>query len=126
VAVADPGELRRVEEVLESEEQDAANKLVTTWAKLEKIVGAEDRLERLADDVAQHYRARCEVSEGKAMVVAYSRRIAAELTGLLRDRLGDGGVDCVISAQATDPHLISQFRRSTPELKEVAKRFKDP
>ena len=55
IAVADPEELRRVEEVLEAEEQEAANKLVTAWAKLEKVVGADDRLQRLADDVAEHY-----------------------------------------------------------------------
>ena len=60
------------------------------------------------------------------MVVAYSRRIAAELTGLLRERLGGDAVDCVISAQATDRQEISRFRRSKPELKELAKRFKDP
>ena len=30
--------------------------------------------ERLADDIAEHFTARCEVLEGKAMVVAYSRR----------------------------------------------------
>ena len=126
IAVADPEELRRVEEVLETEEQEAANRLVTTWAKLEKVVGAEDRLRRLADDVVEHYRERCEALEGKAMVVAYSRRIAAELTGLLHDQLGYEAVDCVISAQATDPPVISRFRRSKPELRELARRFKDP
>ena len=126
VAIDDPDELRRVEEVLEAEEEDAATKLVTTWAKLEKVVGAPDRLRRLADDTAEHYRERCDALEGKAMVVGYSRRIASELTHLLRERLGDHAVDCVISAQATDRQEISHFRRSKPELKELAKRFKDP
>ena len=50
---------------------------------------SEDRLQRLAEDVAEHFRERCEALEGKAMVVAYSRRVAAELTELLRERLGD-------------------------------------
>lgn len=126
IEIEDPEELSKVEEVLEDEEAAAAHRLVTAWAKLEKVVGAPERLERLADDVVEHYRARCEVQEGKAMVVAYSRRIAAELTGLLRERLGEEAVDCVISAQATDPPEISRFRRSKPELKEIAKRFKDP
>ena len=126
VEIEDPDELRHVEEVLEGEEEAAASKLVTAWAKLEKVVGAPDRLRRLADDAVEHYQARCEALEGKAMVVAYSRRIAAELTGLLRERLGADAVDCVISAQATDRQEISRFRRSKPELKELAKRFKDP
>jgi type I restriction enzyme, R subunit len=126
VEIDDPDELRHVEEVLEGEEEDAASKLVTAWAKLEKVVGAPDRLRRLADDTAEHFNMRREALEGKAMVVAYSRRIAAELTGLLQERLGEDVVDCVISAQATDRPEISRFRRSKPELKELAKRFKDP
>ena len=126
IEVEDEEALRRVEEVLEAEEEEAATKLVTAWAKLEKVVGARDRLERLVDDVAEHYRARRETLEGKALVVAYSRRIAAELTDLLRQRLGDEAVDCVISAQATDPPELSRFRRSKAELKQVAKDFRDP
>ncbi len=84
--IADRELLAEVEEVLETEEQEAASKLVTAWAKLEKVVGAPDRLEKLADDIDEHFTARCEVLAGKAMVVAYSRRIAAELTERLRER----------------------------------------
>lgn len=124
--IADPDLLSKVEEVLETEEQEAASKLVTAWAKLEKVVGAPDRMVKLAKDVYEHLTARCEVLEGKGMVVAYSRRIAAELTELLRERFGDETVECVISAQATDPPEISRFRRSKAELQRVAKDFKDP
>jgi type I restriction enzyme R subunit len=123
--IADPEQLAEVEEVLEAEEQEAASKLVTAWAKLEKVVGAPERLERLADDVYEHFTARCEVLDGKAMVVAYSRRIAADLTDLLRDRFGAEAVDCVISAQATDVPTVSRFRRSKPELRQLAKDFRD-
>jgi type I restriction enzyme, R subunit len=126
IAIEDPDELARVEEVLEAEEEAAAAKLVTAWAKLEKVVGAPDRLKSLADDVAEHFTARSEALAGKAIVVAYSRRIAAAVTELLRERLGTEAVDCVISAQATDPPGVSRFRRSKAELKEVAKRFRDP
>lgn len=124
--IADPDELRHVEEILEEEEQEAARKLVTSWARLEKIVGAPDRLAKLADDLAVHFDQRHEVLAGKGMVVAYSRRVAADLTGLLRERLGEDAVDCVISAQATDEPAISRFRRSKPQLRELAKHFRDP
>jgi type I restriction enzyme R subunit len=122
---ADREQLAEVEEVLEAEELQAASRLVTAWAKLEKIVGAPDRLERLADDVHEHFSARCEALDGKAMVVAYSRRIAAELTGLLQERFGEQAVTCVISAQATDPPAVSRFRRSKPELRRLARDFRD-
>ncbi|WP_051222922.1 type I restriction endonuclease subunit R [Conexibacter woesei] len=126
LTIADEKALELVEDVLEDEEQAAAQQLVTSWAKLEKVVGAPDRLAKLADDLAAHYHARCEVLKGKALVVAYSRRVAAQLTELLRERLGSGTVDCVISAQATDDPEISRFRRSKPQLRELAKRFRNP
>jgi len=124
--IADADLLSEVEEVLESEEQAAASKLVTAWAKLEKVVGAPDRLDKLADDIHEHFTARCEALQGKAMVVAYSRRIAAEVTERLRARVGVQAVECVISAQATDPPEVSRWRRSKAELQQVAKDFKDP
>ena len=124
--IADDAELEHVEEVLEDEEEEAARKLVTSWAKLEKVVGSPDRLAKLADDLAAHYSARCEALAGKAIVVAYSRRIAAQLTDLLRERVGEAAVDCVISAQATDDPEISRFRRSKPQLRELAKHFREP
>ncbi len=126
IEIEDPAEVEHVEEVLEEEEAEAAAKLVTAWAKLEKVVGAPERLATLADHVAEHFTARCETLAGKGMIVAYSRRIAAELTDLLRERLGADAVDCVISAQATDPPALSRFRRSKPELRDLAKRFRDP
>lgn len=81
--------------------------------------------ERLADDIHSHFIARCEVLNGKATVVAYSRRVAAELTALLQERFGESAVACVISAQATDPPAVSRFRRSKPELRQLATDFRD-
>ena len=80
-----------------------------------------------ADNLAEHYKARCETLGGKAMVVAFSRRIAAEMTRLLRERLGKDVVECVITASATDPPELSQYhRRSKKEMEDLATVFKDP
>jgi type I restriction enzyme R subunit len=126
LTVGDQNLLAEVEEVLEDEEVAAAASLVTSWAKLEKVVGAPDRLAQVAGDLSKHFQERCEALAGKGMVVAYSRRTAAVLTDLLRTELGNDAVDCVISAQATDPLEISRFRRNKPELRELARRFRDP
>jgi len=123
---ANEGLLEEVEAVVALEDDEAALKLVSSWTRLEKIVGTHERLERLANDVAAHYRAGAEQSGGKAMVVAMSQRIAAELTELLRAELGDETVECVISASATDDPAISKWRRSSAERRQVEADFKDP
>jgi type I restriction enzyme R subunit len=123
--VEDEGLVRSVEEVLEGEEEEAARRLVTSWAKLEKVVGTRERLERLADDIADHFRERTKTLVGKAIVVAMSQPIAAELTELLKERLGDAPVTCVISAQASDIPAVSRYRRSRQERKQVEAEFKD-
>ena len=63
---ASPEKLRETAEVLEAEETEGANKLITAWAQLEKVVGQADRLEKVADDLATHYQARTETLDGKA------------------------------------------------------------
>ena len=49
------------------------------WTKLEAIVGHPERLKNLARDIVAHYEKRSEVFDGKAMIVAMSRRIAVAL-----------------------------------------------
>jgi type I restriction enzyme R subunit len=124
--VKDETLLAEVEEQLTGEEDEAAAKTVRAWTRLERIVGTHERLERVADDVAEHYVAGAAIEGGKAMVVAMSQRIAAELAELLKERLGEDEVTCVISASATDDPAISKWRRSAGERKQVEADFKDP
>jgi type I restriction enzyme R subunit len=124
--VKDEALLHEVEETLSGEEDEAAAKTVRAWTQLERIVGTGERLERVADDVAAHFLADAGAQGLKAMVVAMSQRIAAELTELLRERLGAEAVECVISASATDDPAISKWRRSASERKQVEADFKDP
>jgi type I restriction enzyme R subunit len=79
--VKDPAMLREVEVQLTGEEDEAAAKLVSAWTRLERVVGTDERLERVADDMAQHWLAAAANEGGKALVVAMSQRIAAELVG---------------------------------------------
>jgi type I restriction enzyme, R subunit len=124
--IDDPSLLKQVEEVVERENDEAKLKLVSSWARLEQVAGAPERLETLANDIADHYGRRAEILPGKGMVVGMSRRICAELTGLLKERLGDQTVTCVISASAGDDPAISKWRRSSVESKQVEADFKDP
>ncbi|KAF0127375.1 MAG: type I restriction enzyme R subunit [Elusimicrobia bacterium] len=57
----------------------ATQKAKVKWTKLEAIVGHPGRLKNLAGDIVAHYEKRSEVFDGKAMIVAMSRRIAVAL-----------------------------------------------
>ena len=67
------------EEATEGEEVERKEKLKTKWAQLEAVVGAEKRLELVAQDIVEHFEKRLEAMDGKAMVVCMSRRICVEL-----------------------------------------------
>jgi type I restriction enzyme, R subunit len=123
--VEDDELLREVEEKLGGEEDEAASRAVSAWTRLERVVGTHERLVRVADDVAEHWRAGAAKDDGKAMIVAMSQRVAAELAALLKERLGEETVTCVISASATDDPAISRWRRSRQERKQVEADFKD-
>ncbi len=123
--VKDEALLAEVQEKLTGEEDEAAAKTTRAWTRLERIVATRERLERVADDVADHFQAGAAREGGKAMVVAMSQRIAAGLTELLCERLGENAT-CVISASATDDPAISKWRRSASERKQVETDFKDP
>lgn len=72
--------IKEFEESLE-EDTDVTNqqKAKAKWTTLESIVGSNRRLRNLANDIVSHFEQRQQVFEGKAMIVAMSRRIAAEL-----------------------------------------------
>ncbi len=65
----------------ELEENDLTDtqKAKSKWTQLEALVGNEDRISHVAQDIVSHFEQRQEVFEGKAMIVTMSRRIAAEL-----------------------------------------------
>jgi len=61
------------------EEVTEKQKAKARWTKLEAIVGNVERVKNLANDIVTHFEKRQTVFEGKALIVAMSRRIAAEL-----------------------------------------------
>ncbi len=122
------------EEVTEGEEVERKEKLKTKWAQLEAVVGAENRLKLIAEDLVAHYERRLEAMEGKAMVVCMSRRICVELYKeivVLRpdwhhDDDDKGIIKVVMTGSASDPldwqpHIRNKARRGA-----LASRFRDP
>ena len=121
------------EEATEGEEVERKEKLKTKWAQLEAVVGAEERVKQVAEDLVAHFEQRLEVLEGKAMVVCMSRRICIDLyrelvrlrPGWHDDDDGRGAVKVVMTGAASDPREWQQHIRNKPRREALAKRFRD-
>lgn len=101
---------------------------------LESLVGAEERIERLAAFVAEHWEKRRAAMEGKAMVVTMSRDIAVRLYEAIRALRPDwhdvdderGAMKVVVTGSADDPESLRSHVRTKAGRKRLAERFKDP
>lgn len=122
------------EEVTEREEEDERVRLKRKWAALEKIVGAEKRIELVAKDIVDHFEKRLAVMEGKAMVICMSRRICVELYDAIikirpqwheEDDL-KGALKIVMTGSASDPVEWQNHIRSKSRREKLAKSFKNP
>ncbi len=97
-------ELEQNDEITEKQKSKAK------WTKLEAIVGNEGRIKNLANDIVNHFEQRQKVFEGKAMIVAMSRRIAANLYNAIidirpdwqSDELNQGVIKVVMTSAASD------------------------
>lgn len=101
---------------------------------LEALVGAQERVDRLAAFIVEHWEKRRSAMEGKAMVVTMSRDIAARLyeaIKALRPAWHDadderGAMKVIVTGTADDPEPLRQHVRTKAARKRLAERFKDP
>ena len=122
------------EEVTEGEELEEKEELKTKWAQLEAVVGADNRVRQIAEDVIEHFDARLEQLDGKAMVVCMSRRICVELYSelvRLRPEWEDnddtkGEIKVVMTGSASDPVDWQKHIRSKSGREALANRFRNP
>jgi len=99
-----------------NEEVTQQQKAKAKWTKLEAIVGNIDRIKNLAKDIVTHFEQRQKVFDGKAMIVAMSRRIAAELYKeiiVLRpdwhnDDLSKGAIKVVMTSSSSDKAVFDK------------------
>lgn len=134
----DEAELPRVdpdfEEVTEGEEVESKEKLKSKWARLEALVGAEERIARVAEDIVEHFEERLAAMDGKAMVVGMSRRICVALYDAItkvrpewHDEDDDKGViKVVMTGSASDSLDWQQHVRNKARREALSRRLKDP
>src|SRR3989344_2625145 len=88
------------------------------WAVLEEVVGAPSRIDKIAEDIVNHFNNR--PIEGKAMIVTMSRRIAVLMYETIRKI--NGAPECAVVISNSDEYasVIQQER----DVKKLEKRFK--
>ncbi len=123
-----------VEAITEGEESTAKEKAKAKWTQLEAIIGHRDRLKSVAKDIIDHFEKRQEVFDGKAMIVAMSRRIAVELYEeiiALRPNWHDddkkkGEIKVIMTSSSSDPQSWQKHNTTKQDRKNIGERFKDP
>lgn len=129
-----------VEELTEDEEESERARSHSRWAALEKVVGAEQRLKKIAADFVQHFEARqTEMAKtgagpGKAMFVAMGRDICVRLYDELIALCPDwhdpdptkGVLKVIMTGSSSDKASLQKHVYPRKVKKDLEKRFKDP
>ncbi len=121
-------ELEHANEITEKQ------KAKSRWTKLEAIVGNRERIKNLAKDIVTHFEKRQTVFEGKAMIVAMSRRIAADIFKEIielrpqwhSDDMTKGAIKVVMTSNSSDGPEIAKHYTTKQQRKDLSERMKDP
>ncbi len=123
--------------IVENDEADAdtVNKSKEELAKLETIIGSQDRLDILSKDIIEHYEQRADILNGKAMIVCMTRKIAINLYKEILNKRPDWNnkIKVVLTDNNNDPtewheivgnkkyrdDLAIEFKNEDSELKIV-------
>jgi type I restriction enzyme R subunit len=135
VALSDEGKqlIAELDEELDQDDLTDTQKVKAKWTKMEALIGSSQRIKQLAKDIVSHFEARQEVFTGKGMVVAMSRRIAAELYQEIikikpewhSDELHKGVIKVVMTAASSDGYELSKHHTTKDQRKQLAERMKD-
>lgn len=121
------------DEIGEDEETDSREKIKSQWSALEKLVGAEPRIEQVAKDLVHHFTTRCETFPGKGMIVAMSREICVDLYNAIvaikpewhHDDTDKGAIKIIMTGSAADKAKMQPHIHDKKTKKLFEKRYKD-
>jgi type I restriction enzyme, R subunit len=122
------------EDITEYQEDSIKEQKKAEWSQLEKVVGSEQRVELVAQDLVTHFEQRQSAIWGKAMIVCMSRRICVEMYDAiinLRPNWHDdddskGKIKVIMTGSASDPKEFQPHIHSAAVKKQLANRMKDP
>lgn len=126
--------VEELDDELDGEELTETQKAKAKWTQLEALIGSENRIKNVANDIIQHFGQRQEVFEGKGMIVAMSRRIAADLYEEIiklkpewhSDDLDKGVIKVVMTSSSSDGPKIAKHHTTKQQRRTLADRMKDP
>jgi type I restriction enzyme R subunit len=99
----------------------------TVWAAIEDAAGAEDRVKRVAADILEHFNARVQTLDGKAMIVCMSRRNCVKMYDALVALLGCPEIAVIMTSNiGKDPVEWNPHVRTKDNMEAIKKRFRTP
>ncbi|UPK70962.1 type I restriction endonuclease subunit R [Chitinophaga filiformis] len=123
-----------LDEDLDQEDLSQTQKAKAKWTQLEALIGSQNRLNNIANDIINHFEQRQSVFEGKGMIVSMSRRIAAELYSAIiklrpewhSEDLNKGVIKVVMTSSSSDGPEISKHHTTKEQRRRLAERMKEP
>jgi len=134
ISLSDQG--RKLVEELDSKllNEELSDPQKAKWTQLEALIGSEKRIKNIAKDIVQHFDQRQSVSEGKAMIVSMSRRIAVSLYDAIiklkpqwhSNDLNKGVIKVVMTAASSDGFEMVKHHTTKEQRRILAARIKNP
>lgn len=102
-------------------------KLKKDLVTMEAVIGDEDRLNLVVEDILAHYAIRKNILKGKAMIVAYSRKIAYRMYQLIKEKAPElaGNVGLVMTDSNKDDQEMRDVIGNKQHRQLLANQFKD-
>jgi type I restriction enzyme R subunit len=125
--------VEELDDELDQEDLTNTQRAKAKWTQLEALVGSENRIKNIARDIITHFEQRQAVFEGKALIVAMSRRIAADLYDAIislrpewhSNDLSKGVIKVVMTSASSDGPKISGHHTSKEQRRILSDRMKD-
>ncbi|GAA0493499.1 type I restriction endonuclease subunit R [Alkalibacterium indicireducens] len=118
----------KYDELADLAEESEIEKSKQELSRLEVLLGSDQAIDTLVTDILEHYEGnRAELLTGKAMVVAYNRRIAMKLYRRMIELHPDwqGMVEVVMTGNNNDPEEWKKVIGTKADRDELARKFKD-
>ncbi|NCO00274.1 MAG: type I restriction endonuclease subunit R [Epsilonproteobacteria bacterium] len=135
ITLSDEGKklVKELDDELGNDDLSETQKAKAKWTQLEALIGSENRVNEVANDIVTHFENRQEVFDGKGMIVAMSRRIATRLYEEIiklrpewhSDDLSKGVIKVIMTASSSDGPQMAKHHTTKQQRRDLANRMKD-